>query len=275
MRCISPISQSLATKEAGNSSIRGQVPRRAPSSRSVTYGKVNRTARSSGKNVRPSSRSRPRPGLPIRSMTPAIVYAAKISHSAGPPRRETRSNRSKNTGAIHAASGMTTRYAVKGSSTNPMSSHSHLRSTVFACGGTEIGVALAPSPGEASLGSLIALSPSDEAPAEQVLIAATPSMLSQGTPSAWRRPLDIGPVPGKATPLIQGAAAKCPAARGGRPVISGPRDRVAMIRTISGMISAAVAWQRAGKASSAAQIRTTTTAASGVVNAHPWEPLRI
>src|SRR5208337_5346863 len=42
--------------------------------------------------------------------------------------------------------GKTTRYAVNGSSANPMSSHSHLRSTVFARGGTEIGVALAPPP---------------------------------------------------------------------------------------------------------------------------------
>ena len=38
-----------------------------------------------------------------------------------------RTKRSRNTGAIHAAGGMTFRYAVNGSSANPSSSHSHLR----------------------------------------------------------------------------------------------------------------------------------------------------
>ena len=85
---------------------------------------------------------------------------------------------------------------------------------------------------------------SDEAPAEQVLIAATPSKVSAGTASARRRPLGIGLLPARPPPLIHGVAARCPAARGGCPVMPGPKGRVAMIRAIRGMILAAAAGSR-------------------------------
>jgi hypothetical protein len=56
-------------------------------------------------------------------------------------------------------------------------------------------VVLARPPGKASFGSpMTRLYLPDEAPAEQVLIAATPSRVSAGTASARRRPRHVVPI---------------------------------------------------------------------------------
>ena len=89
------------------------------------------------------------------------------------------------------------------------------RLAVFATAPSDVAVASAPPPSAslgpaappraASIGSLITPSPSDEAPAGQVLEAATPPQVSAGAASARKRPRHIGPFayrPGEATSLM-------------------------------------------------------------------------